>query len=74
MNKSTFTKWEQWVYVVVIVCIFAFFYFTSPNEIEFKENISSVEVKMYCSDPFFNVSDGYWYCNLDDFNYSEVRS
>ena len=74
LNKSTFTKWEQWVYVIVVVLIIGFFWYTSPKEVEVKENISIVETHITCDVPIFNYTSGYWFCNIDDFNYTEVRS
>lgn len=72
MNKSTLTRWEQWVYVVVVVLIIAFLWYTSPSEVEVSENVSIVDIHYSCDEPWFNRNDGYWYCDIDDFNYSEV--
>ena len=74
LNNSTFTKWEQWVYVIVVVLIMFFFWYNSPSEVKVTENISIVEYSYSCSNPFFNESDGFWYCDIDDFNYTEIMS
>lgn len=55
------------VFNIIIIVVLAFLVFTNFGKVEDSFNFSSSSYS--CSDPFFNESDGYWYCPLDNFTF-----